>query len=43
MSQVNVINVVVNQSKTQFSDPISFDIFFEALQPLKHSNPHPPT
>ena len=37
MSQVNVINVVVNESKTQFTEPISFDIFFEALQPLKHS------
>lgn len=37
MSQVNVINVVVNQSKTPFSGPISFEIFFEALQPLKHS------
>ena len=37
MSQVNVINVIVNKPKTTFAEPISFEIFFEALQPLKHS------
>jgi hypothetical protein len=40
MSQVNVINVIVNQAKSPFSSPVSFEIFFEALQPLKHGK-HP--
>ena len=38
MSQVNVINVVVAQEKSPFLSPISFEVFFEVLQPLKHSN-----
>merc|ERR1712228_795616 len=37
MSLVNVINVIVNQPKGAFNDGISFEIFFEALQPLQHS------
>lgn len=37
MSLVNVINVIVLNSKAQYGSPISFEIFFEALQPLQHS------
>ena len=36
MSQVNVINVIAHNAKALFLNPISFEIFFEALQPLKH-------
>ena len=35
MSLVNVINVIVNNPKTRFTEPIQYEIFFEALQPLK--------
>ena len=35
MSLVNVINVIVNQAKSKFTDPVAFEIYFEALQPLK--------
>jgi hypothetical protein len=38
MSQVNVINVIAHNSKSPFGSQISFEIFFEALQPLRHSN-----
>jgi hypothetical protein len=34
MAQVNVINVIANQAKAPFLSKISFEIFFEALQPL---------
>lgn len=34
MSLVNVINVIVLNPKTTYADKISFEIFFEALQPL---------
>ena len=34
MSLVNVINVIVTTPKSQYSDKIAFEIFFEALQPL---------
>ena len=37
MSLVNVLNVIVKQSKTAFTDPIEFDIFFESVRSLKHS------
>ena len=37
MSLVNVINVIVLNPKATYSDKISFEIFFEALQPLQHS------
>ena len=37
MSLINVINVVLRDSKTRFDAPISFDIFFEALQNLPKS------
>ncbi len=37
MSLVNVLNVVVNQSKTAFCAPISFEIFFESVKSLKYS------
>ena len=36
MSLVNVINVIVCEPRSKYTDPISFEIFFEALQPLKH-------
>lgn len=36
MSLVNVINVIAHNAKSQFSTNISFEIFFEALQPLQH-------
>eukprot|EP00347_Sterkiella_histriomuscorum_P009207 403342116 len=34
MSQVNVINVIAHNAKAPFLSKISFEIFFEALQPL---------
>ena len=37
MSLVNVINVIVVNPKSSYSDSIAFEIFFEALQPLQHS------
>ena len=37
MSLVNVINVIVLNPKAIYSDKISFEIFFEALQPLQES------
>jgi hypothetical protein len=37
MSQVNVINVIAHNAKAPFLSGISFEIFFEALQALKHS------
>ena len=37
MSQVNVINVIAHNAKAAFLTPLSFEIFFEALQPLRHS------
>ena len=37
MSLVNVLNVIVKQSKTPFQAPISFDIYFETVKNLKHS------
>ena len=37
MSQVNVINVIAHNAKAPFLTPLSFEIFFEALQPLRHS------
>ena len=37
MSLVNVINVIVLNPKSSYADKISFEIFFEALQPLQHS------
>ena len=37
MSQVNVINVIAHNAKAPFLSPLSFEIFFEALMPLKHS------
>jgi hypothetical protein len=36
MSQVNVINVIAHNPKAAFLSPLSFEIFFEALQPLPH-------
>jgi hypothetical protein len=36
MSQVNVINVIAHNAKAPFLTPLSFEIFFEALQPLRH-------
>ncbi len=40
MSQVNVINVIAHNAKAPFLTPLSFEIFFEALQPLRHSKRH---
>jgi histone chaperone ASF1 len=37
MSLVNVLNVIVKQSKTPFTQPIAFDIYFESVKSLKHS------
>ena len=37
MSLVNVLNVIVKQSKTPFSAQIGFQIYFESVRPLKHS------
>ena len=37
MSLVNVLNVIVKQAKTPFTDSIAFDIYFEAVKALKHS------
>jgi len=37
MSQVNVINVIAHNPKAPFLTPLSFEIFFEALQPLRHT------
>ena len=37
MSLVNVINVIVLNPKAMYTDKISFEIFFEALQPLQES------
>jgi hypothetical protein len=37
MSQVNVINVIAHNAKAPFLTPLSFEIFFEALQPLRKS------
>ena len=37
MSLVNVLNVIVKESKTPFTSPIAFDIFFESVKNLKHS------
>ena len=37
MSLVNVLNVIVKQSKTPFCSPIAFDIYFESVKSLKHS------
>ena len=37
MSQINVINVIAHNAKAPFLSPLSFEIFFEALQPLVHS------
>ena len=37
MSQVNVINVIAHNAKAPFLSKISFEIFFEALQPLSKS------
>ena len=34
MSQVNVINVIAHNPKAPFQTPLSFEIFFEAHQPL---------
>ena len=36
MSLVNVLNVIVKQSKTPFMAPIAFDIYFESVRSLKH-------
>ena len=41
MSQVNVINVIAHNAKAPFLSGLSFEIFFEALQPLKHGNSFP--
>ena len=37
MSLVNVLNVIVKQAKTPFTDKIGFQIYFEAVRPLQHS------
>ena len=37
MSLVNVLNVIVKQAKTPFTAPISFEIYFESIKPLKNS------
>ena len=42
MSLVNVINVIVVNPKSSYSDSIAFEIFFEALQPLQHSKSQSP-
>jgi hypothetical protein len=36
MSKVNVINVLVCKPQARFHEQISFEIFFEALEPLQH-------
>jgi ASF1 like histone chaperone len=40
MSLVNVINVVCGNAKAPFLSNVSFDIYFEALQPLPKSKNH---
>ena len=37
MSLVNVLNVIVKQAKTPFTSPITFEIYFESIKPLKNS------
>ena len=37
MSLVNVLNVIVKQSKTPFAEKINFQIYFESVRALKHS------
>ena len=37
MSLINVLNVIVKQSKTPFLAPICFDIYFESAKSLRHS------
>lgn len=37
MSLVNVLNVIVKQAKTPFTDKIGFQIYFESVRSLKHS------
>ena len=37
MSLVNVLNVIVKQKMTPFTQPIAFDIYFESVKNLKHS------
>ena len=37
MSLVNVLNVIVKQSKTPFLDKMQFQVYFEAVRALKHS------
>ena len=37
MSLVNVLNVIVKQSKTPFLDKIHFQVYFETVRALKHS------
>jgi hypothetical protein len=36
MAPVNIINVILNDANANFLNPISFQIFFEVLQPLKY-------
>jgi hypothetical protein len=37
MSKVNVINVKLHKPKALFMTPIIFEVFFEALEPLRHT------
>ena len=37
MSLVNVLNVIVKQSKTAFTDQICFQIYFESVRKLNHN------
>ena len=37
MSLVNVLNVIVKQSKTPFLEKMHFQVYFEAVRALKHS------
>lgn len=37
MSLINVLNVIVKESKTDFNLPIAFDIYFESVKSLKHA------
>jgi hypothetical protein len=37
MSSVVILNVIATNSRSNFRAPVGFDIFFEVLEPLKHS------
>jgi hypothetical protein len=41
MEFINITNIIVKNNPAPFSAPLSFEIFFECLKPLKEGNPYP--